>query len=287
METFIQKQCVLSPVKYNSYTDLYKRISKKYDCLVCGSDQIWNLNLFNDPSFFLRFERILPGIKYIAYAPSIAENLTEEQYSILSDNIKHFTSISVREKGDVIKLQQITGKKIKCVLDPVFLLSEYDWSDIMQPIDKIARPYILLYTVAGNKEYRAITQKLKKEFGYKTVCINTHLYNKYHANYCMTDVSPENFIWLIKNASIVCTTSFHALAFSIIFNKQFIVVPDEKRASRHISILNELDIRDHLFFDANQFDEKNIPQIDYNQVNIRLNALKATSLDYLRRALGK
>jgi hypothetical protein len=111
------------------------------------------------------------------------------------------------------------------------------------------------------------------------------LYNKYHATYCITDVSPENFIWLIKNAAIVCTTSFHALAFSIIFNKQFIVVPDGKRASRHISILNELDIREHLFFDADQFDEKNISKIDYEQVNIRLNALKSTSLNYLRKAL--
>jgi hypothetical protein len=286
IDEFVDKNMVLSKRKFFSYNDLCQNISKEYDVLICGSDQIWNLNLFKEPSFFLRFEEILPNIKYISYAPSIAEDITESQGSLLRENIKHFSAISVREQRDAEKLQGLTDKKVKSVIDPVFLLPTNEWNKIIQPIDEITEPYILLYAIAANDEYKKIVKRIKKQYQYDVICINSHFYNKYKADKLLTDISPGNFIWLIKNAYMVCTSSFHALAFSIIFNKEFIVVPDIKRASRHISILEALGIENHLFFSADQFDIKNSSALDFEQINNKLEILRQNSLNFLSDSLG-
>ena len=120
---FLNKECNLSEQKYYSYLELKNKLPK-YDCLVCGSDQIWNLNLFSDPSLFLRFENIYPDINYIAYAPSIAENLTDRQYESIIKKTHHFSAISIREKNAANILNKYSDINIKNVLDPVFLLSE-------------------------------------------------------------------------------------------------------------------------------------------------------------------
>ncbi|MCL1938048.1 MAG: polysaccharide pyruvyl transferase family protein [Candidatus Azobacteroides sp.] len=283
-DRFIKTKCKLSSEIYTSYDDVRQRLPF-YDYLVCGSDQIWNLNLLQNPIFFLRFEDIYPNTKYIAYAPSVAEKLTKEQYNILAENIKHFSAISVREKEGVDEVQKCTNKIVKNVLDPVFLLEAKDWELIMEPVEDIKVPYILLYTIAGNKEYTRVVNIIRKIYPYLVVCISTHAYNKFNADMCIYDTSPENFLWLIRNAEFVCTSSFHATAFSIIFEKQFIAIPDKRRSSRHESLLQQLGIENRLVFHSKDIKSIDHLGIDFISVRENLVRLRQESINFLKESL--
>ena len=52
------------------------------------------------------------------------------------------------------------------------------------------------------------------------------------------DIGPKEFVGLFKNAFYVCTNSFHGLAFSLILEKKFFLVPSTRFNSRIGNLLN-------------------------------------------------
>ena len=56
------------------------------------------------------------------------------------------------------------------------------------------------------------------------------------------DVTPGNFVALIKKATCVFTDSFHATAFSLIYNKEFFVFERSSKISMASRISNLLDL---------------------------------------------
>jgi hypothetical protein len=283
-DLFVRENFNLSTDKYSSYQDLKANILE-YEVLICGSDQIWNLNLINDPVFFLEFTEELPKTRFISYAASIAEELTKEKYQELVKRVSHFSAISIREKNDACKLRQLSKKKINWVLDPVFLLTKSDWRCISKDVD-IDEPYILCYEVSSSKIFSEALRIFKKKSGLRLVCINSRPYNKHNADVMLTDVSPQEFIGLIKNASFVFTSSFHAVVFSIVFERQFFVVANKLRSSRHESILNALSLESRLGYDLEDcIDLNEVKGIDYDKVREKLLCLREASLAYLNLSI--
>ncbi len=70
-----------------------------YDILVCGSDQIWNLNLFDDDVYFLNFSNKVCTKLFYAYSASIAEHPSKDQELKFVMYTKRFKQISIREKN--------------------------------------------------------------------------------------------------------------------------------------------------------------------------------------------
>lgn len=82
----------------------------------------------------------------------------------------------------------------------------------------------------------------------------------------------EKWLKYIYNADFVVTDSFHGVAFSINFNKQFVAINNIERGStRFVNLLTLLNIKDRLIdnFDLNCIERK----INYAEVN-RLLALE-------------
>ena len=247
-DNFLTKKFHFSNLKFQSHQDLKNNLSD-YDILVCGSDQIWNLNLFNDDAMFLKFDSTVKAKKNISYAPSIAEKMTSKQLEIISKNIQHFSHLSLREKIGIKELSIISNKKINHVLDPIFLLKEEDW-DEMSELVPIEGQYILLYVIGGaGKHMKKSVDLIRKKLGYKLVYINLAPFDKFQSDLSLNDVSPEEFISLIKNAKFVITSSFHGVAFSVHFGKQFFAYPVQDRSSRHTSLLKKLGLEDRLIDD--------------------------------------
>ena len=282
---FVKKNGCLSKNKYNSYKDLKDKLPH-YDVFVCGSDQIWNLNLFDDLSFFLKFEDKYPKSKFIAYAPSITEKLKTIQLKKITENISHFTSISVREKIGSKQLSEHLGYKVKNVLDPVFLLSKKQWLSLEEPLE-INESYILNYGLVGGKNTSELLNKAKKRFDLKVVNVNIDPFNKFNADYNLTNLSPGNFIWLVRNADFVISSSFHGMVFAIVFQKQFLATPASFRSSRHENVLGILNLENRLLSEKDDLNNKlSLKSIDYNLVQTFLNKAKSESIDYLKNAIN-
>ena len=92
----------------------------------------------------------------------------------------------------------------------------------------------------------------------------------------------EKFLSYIKHASYVVTNSFHGLAFSLLFEKNFNVAYEPGKHIRCESLLRQLNLTER-FID----DEKKIywDKIHYSHVNIHLNLLREVSRMFLTTSL--
>lgn len=184
------------------------------DYYICGSDQIWNPYWEGSIPFY--YGTHFPKDKVLAYAASFGvENLPDSCKAFVKKQLDRISKISCRENSGCELVKQLTGKNVPVVLDPVFLLSRNEWCEKLQLEKKVGKPYILKYFLEGEtREAHKYAGQMVKKYGYeiKSVLMNTDK----ESIYC----DPKDFVELIMNAEFVCTNSFHALAFSLIFHKK-------------------------------------------------------------------
>jgi len=208
------------PVTKKSYIDneKLKKIKNDADVFVCGSDQIWNPLFPNgkDPAFYLDFVQNSEAVK-ISYAASFAtDDIPKENISFVKKHVSNLDFVSVREMSGQRILNDLGFDKVEQVLDPVFLLSKQKWNSYVG--DELeTKKYILVYDFDNNQYIKSIAKKLAKRHGLLIIGVNANL--KYvDKNYYLQ--GPAEFLSLVKNAELILTTSFHALAFGLIFKRR-------------------------------------------------------------------
>ncbi|MCI8417374.1 MAG: polysaccharide pyruvyl transferase family protein [Lachnospiraceae bacterium] len=274
---FSQKYIELTSVCKNSL-DIEKL--EQPDIYLVGSDQVWNIELVGtDPGFFLQFKSTA---RKAAYAASAGEDRFSREFKEkLKANTKDFFAISVREKVLQQTLNDLGDNFVHQVLDPVFLLSKKQYQIILQK-PKLEK-YVLIYEVEHDKRCITLAKKLAKYYNLKVVQIN-RIQNKFHFEKIYPCVSPTEFLGLVQNADYIVTNSFHAVAFSLIFEKQFWVIKLKERFSRLESILEIAKLKDRVL-DNNDVDIER--KIDFHIVKKNLEFKKKESEDFLETVLNE
>lgn len=278
---FNHKYLNITQIRYSSNEEL-KSNPPEADVYICGSDQIWNSKFKNgkDPAFYLDFAP--KGKVRASYAASFAtEDIDNGLKEITKERIEKIDFIGVREISALNILEDLGIDKGIQVMDPVFLLDKKEWSNMTYEIDKKEK-YIFVYDFDGNELIKEISMKIAKEH-------NLKMYTPYKCDYCdkvMKNMGPIDFISYINSAEFVISNSFHGTAFSIILEKQFIVV-NRKEAinTRMRDLLNILNINDRLV--CKKYDFNNvIKQVNYNEVNGHLKEKIKSSKSYLDKVLS-
>lgn len=281
----------------DKYYDSFLALSKNppnYDSFVCGSDQLWNPVIHknsNDKAYFLDFAP--PGKKRIAYAPSIGISQAEfpdELKPEFADLINKFDYVSVRELEGKNIINSLTDKPARVVLDPTLLLNKYDWQRVFKPVD-VKKPYILCYLFGGHKYIGDFVNYAAEKTGFEVVALpfkDREAKSDYRKLY---NIGPAEFIWLIDNAELVITDSFHATAFAINFNTPFYSLlrsgANEKNNmnSRIFNILELTGLIDRIV----TADTVLSPEFDYSmsfdEANRRLEEKRAEDIGFLQSAL--
>ena len=288
-ETFSRDHLRISDHRYESLQEL-SGTELPYDVILSGSDQIWNPKIFPDgrfdPVFFGAFSRK----RKIAYAPSFGiPRIPEEMEEELRNYLAAFTHISAREKQGQTIIHDVAGQDVPVVLDPTLLLDREQWSAMANtPADYPAGGYILCYCISKPGALLPYIRRLAEETGLPVVQL-CGIRQKVHPNArCILDAGPAEFLSLFRNASYVCTNSFHGTVFSVQFQKPFFtaVAPTELAAperSRTFSILSRLGLTERIIGkgDTAGLDAA----IDWAAVEEKLHAARKDSLAYLRAAL--
>lgn len=272
----------------------WSKVKKEYFAFITGSDQIWNPGYFQN-SYMLDYVREA-DIKKVSYASSLG-------VSVLSNKVKNkyrrllrsYNAISVREKSAADLLQEISPVHVEVVLDPTMLLEKKEW-DIVSEQAKVDsawnanQEYVLCYFVGDKKEYWSYVDKVAKSTGYHVLAIAMSGNAVQTAYQTIYNVGPREFVWLIKNASIVCTDSFHASVFSIINHKEFYVLKrfsDKDKGSQNTRLyhlLHNFGLDNRLIDNVNErFIRES--EIDYAPVDEKLNKLRTESELFLKSAL--
>lgn len=217
-------------------------ISDQYDCIIVGSDQVWNTDLYNgvvDKVYFLQSNEI--SCSKIGYALS-AGNLLKLDSATIKRIVLNFDRVSAREKQLAEQISEAVGHEIPTVLDPVFFLNKEDWTK--RCIDIGTNKYIFLYVLENTKELIRITERVKSKFEGDVKVIEVGFKKMYRDSILINQLDPQVFLSLIRNAECVISNSFHATAFSIIFEKPFYTLKHSTRNNRMESLLNRAGLSD-------------------------------------------
>lgn len=232
----------------NKYITPYcKPMSEHYDVVLYGSDQIWrkqsSLKDYN-PIYFGCNKSI--ANKHIAYAASMGIlPKNDVDYDKIKRLIFNLDKIAVREDNLKELLDSMGYNGVKRVLDPTLLLSGEEWTEYFGLEKKVDEPYILVYYITKTAfDMNAIREFAKaKGLSVKVICGNA-MKSKDKNN--LSTVDPKDFLSLFKNASYTFVTSFHGLAFSLIFERQFFASFYDN-ANRAQTLLSMVGLEERLF----------------------------------------
>lgn len=241
------------------------------DVYIAGSDQIWNPVFPNgkDPAFFLKFAS--DDKKKISYAASFSVDALSQEYSKrILPWLKRLDAISVRENSGVALLADM-GLAGTQVMDPVFLLAKEQWGDIAICPDM--KDYILVYDFDNSALVRSIANALAKKTGKKIVSV----FSMDGADQVWSDMGPREFLGAVLNADIVVSNSFHATAFSLIFQKEFYVINREEQINTRMrDLLASVSLDGRVISDA---PEKG--RVDWSAVQPKVDDLVSKSKAFL------
>lgn len=245
-ERFLREHLQISEREYRTAQQLSEALLP-YDAIIAGSDQIWNTSCFDfDRAYFLSFAP--SGVRKIAYAPSMGPEpriqvLKESDRTICKD-LTDFAAVSVRESATADRIEHITGKRPEITLDPTLLLSPEQWVALTPQKCIYEKDYILLYTPWYNENIYNEAARFAEKWDMDVVVTlpeSSRYWQKKQSHFkFITAVGPLEFLNLVKNARIVVSQSFHAVVFSIMFNRQFYAINgmDDARISNILNMLN-------------------------------------------------
>ena len=267
---------------YNESSDSTER----FDAVVYGSDQIWrkqNLGGVGFDDWYFGSDHIRAGRK-IVYAGSmgvIQSSVRDDEY--VKKMMENFDNISVREK-DLQTYLSSMGVQSSLVIDPVFLLSYAQWQNLVGQHRQKGK-YILFYNLLNKKESLRVAEALKKETNLPIVEINKIMSFKNVGNRYQKTVSVEQFLQLIDGAEYVVSNSFHGVAMSVIFRKQFYAAGMGERANRAKSLLEQIGLSERYITDSGNFQMNKV--IDYQIVSKAIDEMILSSKKYLKKSLAE
>lgn len=285
------KNFTVNSIAHSDFLLNYDKCSaKKYDIFIAGSDQVWNLHWYY-PAFFLDFVNGKEK-KKISYAASISmDSLTDEQKEIFKKHLADFSAVSVRETSDVELIKDLSPVPVVNTLDPTLLLSKEDWDKVCA--DRVVdEKYLFCYFLGDSKHNRKLAKQYANKHNLKIVNLpHMNCYRQADNNfgdYQLYDVGPEKWLSLVKYAECVFTDSFHAVAFSNIYEKQFFVFNRSKKAEMSSRIYNitQMFSEENRYCDSKEKETIQYlmgqPNIEYPRNSEKFEQLKKISIDFLK-----
>ena len=262
-----------------------------FDAFVVGSDQIWRPDYFPDCSWaFLDFVADRSDIRRIAYAPSFGTEkwpFDSRQTRVCGELLKKFSAVSVREDTAVTLCGSKWGIHAVQVLDPTLLLDKEIYDALTTVADcPVHEGELLVYMLDPSEEKSRILSRLSEETGFSSFPVSVH-----YDDPCIPlqeRIVPPVEQWLrgFRDAGGVFTDSFHACAFSILYNKPFVAYGNEERGmSRFRSLLGLFGLERRLVSSPQEAVDIWKEPIDWKTVNTLLNEQRERSLRFLNDAL--
>lgn len=265
------------------------QLNDYYDYFLVGSDQVWNpICNGNDSAFLLDF--VKDGKKKISYSPSfgmasVPDDLKEDYSRYLSN----FGTLGVRELVGKTIVRELTGKDAAVNIDPVMLLTKEQWQNLL-PKKECRERFLFSYTnrdsqiadffrtgykLDGRKHYVLSRYTRPQDFISSTVRVK----------YCM---SPQEFVWVIANADLVVSASFHCVAMSILLNRPFIAIltGDEGKDERIVNLLKTTGLTGRVLSAETKSDDIDTI-IDWDDVNNKIAEARKSSVSFLLNAISK
>lgn len=269
-------------IKYNkniiNWYGNYKKISNEYDMFLVGSDQVWNpYGRMSDIELLSFTEK-----SKISFAPSFGvSEIREKDKEKLKKEINKFKAISVRENEGKKIIQEVTDKNVEVLVDPTMLLESNDWDNVIRKPSQLKTDKYILNYFLGN-----LSEDKKQEIERIAKENNCEIINILDKNSPFYQTGPSEFLYLEKNAFLICTDSFHSCVFAIIYNRPFVVFNREDKNvsmnSRIKTLLSKFNLENRYF--KNSITNE-LLECDYTESHLILKEERLKAVNFINEAL--
>lgn len=276
---FIEENITKTKVMWDYKRSVVKRY--RLDALLVGSDQVWRVkyNARHIEDMYLRFVGGLP-LRRVAYAASFGVDeweYTPEQTSACAPLAQQFDAISVRESSGSRLCREYLGVDAQQVLDPTLLIDADCYEKIIEPNWNVGQPYLAVYCLDINPQKQAFFNRIASERGLET---------RFFSAGWGARLTVNQWLAMLKNATMVLTDSFHGTVFSILFGKDFYTFCNPQRGNtRIIGLLKQLGLGHRQLSDTEPI-EPHEQTINWQDVRSRLDERRNDSLAFLKKNLN-
>ena len=282
---------------YKSYEAIHDN-PPCYDIYMSGSDQIWNWKtMYADTTYMLDF--VPENYRKISYSSSFSVDFIPKEYQdIYIKYLSRYHAISVREEGGRKIINDLLGKPASVVLDPTLLLTKRDWTNLALKAEwkkDVPSKYILCYTLGytynPNEAMASLLTSLQRMYNCPVIFLGRVLpeFKGDVFHFCKNQgIGVSEFIWLVNNASVFATSSFHGTAFSVNLGTPFLSLVEKVHQAddRIPSFLEKVGLADHLVTLSTEFERlKSDGTYDVADVQRKLQAMRIKSLEWLKNAI--
>lgn len=271
---------ILRQISYNRFRGKYFRTTQpvrhatdmpqNFDVYLIGSDQLWSIQCLDnniEPVYFGEFLHFRDS-RIDGYAiSSNIESLETIGKEKLSQYLKNFHVLSVREKTIAEYILQETGFKTRIDIDPTLLVDSAVWEAIT-PRLRVRGGYVLTYFLLP--EQRKYAAAFARRFGLRIIEVGK------------VAMSPTDFLAYVKHATYIIGGSFHIAVFSIVFQKNFFIIKKNNGFDvRSASLLSNLHLENRMI------EAEDLPHVDVSipadfvTASAAIIALREQSVKYL------
>jgi len=270
--------------RFDDFTNQYLHLTQPciassmpqdFDMYISGSDQVWNHRICGgmDDAFWGNFQRPMNS-KMVAYAASTSvPDLQKNTHEELQAGLNNFDLISVRENAVCVFLNAnfSTPNEVLTVLDPTLVADRSIW-DTFESGKYKDKKYVLYFAARTYSPNPYIVKEkaelLAKEIGCEAIPIT------------LSKHSPSDFVELFKHATYVVSSSFHGVAFSLIFNRPlYAVMYGDEQDGRYVNLLRSVGA-ENMLLGVNDIPHPIL--VDYSEINQKMNLIKKSSIDFLK-----
>lgn len=251
----------------------FKQLNEIFDTFLLGSDQVLRLEWIPD-EYYLNAIHCDKNMLVVAGSFGIDRiNNSRSRIKGCGYYLSRFNGISLRETSGLKVYNEyfVNRNDLVRILDPVFLIDEKMYSDLIDYKQEPKQKFVFSYILDDTESLNTLRKRIAAENDI-TIIENTG------------ELGVKDFLYYIKNSEMILTDSFHAMCFSLIFNKKFHCFYTERRGNARIeSLIELLNLPKEIFHKKNDIrDVKWFSEyLNYTDINTRLMGEKEKGLDWI------
>lgn len=253
--------------------------NKKYDNLIIGSDEVWNIESTTFTHHPQYFGNNIKSNKIISYAPSA--NISKvKTFKNANIDFKNIDYISVRDENTYNIIKKICNIEPTLVCDPTLLVKNYDYM-LKQNYDVKDSNYILVYSYGLSKDEIKSVKQLANKLNKKLYSIGT--YN----NWCDKNivVDPYEFMNWLEKADFVVTSTFHGTVLSLKLNKEIVVFPQKSEKIKYL--IKQFNLSERVYSEKKEINDLIDKKMNYKKINKEIDKLRNISAEFLLNSINE
>jgi polysaccharide pyruvyl transferase WcaK-like protein len=217
--------------------NIYK-ITKQFEIVVTGSDEIWNVkNVAFASNFWYFFGEKIYSKTIVSMSASFGSaELSDLNQIRVSSLLNRYSFISVRDRHSKSIAEQLTGKDIHITLDPTLLYDPYNDFTIKRVVSK---SYILLYINSTTSNEKEILIQFAKK---NNLIIISLAYPVFWANKNHIGLGIDQWLSYFRYAEYIVTNTLHGLIFAIKNKKPTWILNNALKSNKINGLIDLLEI---------------------------------------------